>query len=88
MKFVLLISLFAALLFGVLFYAAMGSRVSVNKGEIQEDCLADVKAAQESFFDKICTQEMRLLSCPKDPFFTYEASNGCEISSLVESGWK
>lgn len=88
MKTVLLVGFSALLISGALFYAATGSRVAVNRGEIQENCLLDVKAAQESSFDKVCTQELRLLSCPKDPFFTYEASNGCEISSLIESGWK
>ncbi len=76
------------LLLGALSYAATGSRMAVDKGEAQENCLNEVKAAQESFFDKICTQETRLLSCAEDPSFTYEAPNGCEISFLVEKGWR
>ena len=77
-----------ALLFAALFYAATGSRIAVDKAEIQGSCLQEVKAAQESSLDKICTQETRLLSCADDPSFSYEASNGCEISFLVEKGWR
>ena len=88
MKTALFIGFSAVLLLGALLYAATGSRMAVNRGEIQKECLADVTAAQEASFDAICTQEIRLLLCAKDPSFTYEASNGCEIGFLVERGWK
>lgn len=88
MKTVIFIGIPALLLFLALFYAATGSRIAVNKVEVQENCLAEVKAAQESSLGAICTQEARLFSCALDPSFTYEASNGCEISFLVGKGWK
>lgn len=88
MKTSILVGSFLLLLFGALFYAATGSRMAVDKEEIQENCLNEVKMAQELSLEKICTQEARLLSCADDPSFTYEASNGCEISFLVEKGWK
>ena len=78
----------AILLLGVLFYAVSGSRMSVNRGEVQAACLREVKTAQESSLDNICTQEARLLSCAADSSFTYEAPNGCEISFLIEKGWR
>ncbi|MBI3020005.1 MAG: hypothetical protein HYY60_01615 [Parcubacteria group bacterium] len=85
---IVLIGITILLLFGALLYAATGSRMAVDKGAAYEKCLNEVKAAQESSLEKICTQEARLLSCALDPSFTYEASNGCEISFLVEEGWR
>ncbi|MBI1998745.1 MAG: hypothetical protein HYS73_00200 [Parcubacteria group bacterium] len=84
----ILISLSAVFLFGVLFYAVVGSRMAVDKDEIQGACLREATAAQEYALLKICTQEARLLSCGGDVSFTYEAQNGCEISYLLENGWK
>lgn len=88
MKTAFFVLLAVLLLLGALLYAVMASRVAVDKEEIEEACLVAVTRAQEQALSKICTQEARVLLCGKDISFSYEAQNGCEISYLLENGWR
>ena len=82
---VIIFIIFAA---AVLIYAASSGGASIDTADIDAACLADVKKSQEESQGLFCTQEIRLLSCPRNAAFSYEAPNGCEISFLSERGWK